>query len=252
MGPEMFSLAGRVALVTGGNGGLGRVIAAGLRAAGASVAVTGRDRARNASAAREFGSESVFELDVRDEDAVDRVVGELSERHGAFDVLVNNAGTIQGFGALRMSRGDWEATLETNLGGAFACARSASRAMIAGGRGGKIINIASVYAEVGTPAVPHYAASKAGLLGLTRSLAVELAEHDIQINAILPGFYETEAAGGNVSAERRQQVIARTPVGRWGRPEELIGPVVFLASAASSYVTGASLVVDGGFLVSPR
>jgi NAD(P)-dependent dehydrogenase (short-subunit alcohol dehydrogenase family) len=229
----MFSLAGRVALVTGGNGGLGRVIAAGLRAAGASVVLTGRDRARNASAAREFGSENVFEVDVRDEDTVDRVVGEVLERHGALDVLVNNAGMIQGSGALRMSRGDWETTLATNLGGAFACARSAARAMIAGGRGGKIINIASVYAEVGTP-------------------AVELAEHNILVNAILPGFYETEAAAGNVSTDRRKQVIARTPVGRWGRPEELVGPVVFLASGASSYVTGASLVVDGGFLVSPR
>jgi NAD(P)-dependent dehydrogenase (short-subunit alcohol dehydrogenase family) len=247
----LFSLQGRVALVTGGNRGLGLVLARGLRAAGATVAVTGRDATRNAAVAAELGAEAVHELDVRDDEAVARVVAAVVERHGALDVLVNNAGAIQAYGALRMSPDDWRATIEANLTGAFLCARHAAAAMVERGRGGKIVNIASVYALVGTPAVPHYAAAKAGLVGMTRSLAVELAPHDIQVNAILPGVYDTEMSRQHISAERRLEFERRTPAGRWGRPEELIGPLLLLASGASSYVTGVALPVDGGYLISP-
>jgi len=251
MAGDLFSLEGRVALVTGGNAGLGRAMARGLREAGAVVAVTGRDPGRNEHAAREFGEEAVHVMDVRDEDAVGRVVATVVSRHGSLDVLVSNAGLIQGFGALRMSAADWAATLDTNLTGAFLCARHAAAAMAAGGRGGAIVSIGSVYSALGTRAVPHYAAAKAGLVGLTRSLAVEFAPDRIRVNAILPGFYDTDMAREHVSAERRAEVTRRTPAGRWGEPEELVGPVVFLASAASSYVTGACLPVDGGFLISP-
>ena len=252
MTAELFSLEGRVALVTGGNGGLGRTMALGLSAAGATVVVTGRDATKNAAAANELGEDAVEELDVRDEVAVERVVQHVVGRHGRLDVLVNNAGAIHGHGALRMTRADWDATIETDLSGAYLCARHAARTMIDGDRGGAIINIASIYGQIGTPAVPHYAAAKAGLLGLTRSLAVELAPHGIRVNAILPGVYDTEMSRENISTERRAQVTARTPAGRWGDPQELVGPVVFLASDASSYVTGIALPVDGGFLISPR
>jgi NAD(P)-dependent dehydrogenase (short-subunit alcohol dehydrogenase family) len=252
VGLELFSLAGRVALVTGGNGGLGLAMALGLRDAGARVSVTGRDPDKNRSAADQLGDDAVHPLDVRDEAAVEELVAAVAERHGGLDVLVNNAGGVWGFGALDMDRADWDATVDTDLTGAYLCAKHAARGMLARGRGGTIINIASVYGAIGTPAVPHYAAAKAGLIGLTRSLGVELAPHGIRVNALLPGVYETEAAQGNFSDERRAEVTRRTPAGRWGRPEELVGPVVFLASDASSYVTGVELPVDGGFLISPR
>ena len=248
---ERFSLEGRVALVTGGNAGLGRTMARGLREAGATVAVTGRDPGRNADVAAELGADAVHALDVRDEEGVRRVVGEVVERHGSLDLLVNNAGAIQGFGALRMSAEDWTVTLEANLTGSFLCARHAAAAMVEGGRGGAIVNVGSVYSLIGTPAVPHYAAAKAGVVGLTHSLAVELAPHGIRVNAILPGVYDTEMSRQNISEERREEMSRRIPSHRWGDPQELVGPLVFLASDAASYVTGACLPVDGGFLISP-
>jgi 2-deoxy-D-gluconate 3-dehydrogenase len=215
---DLFSLNGRVALVTGGNGGLGRAMALGLRAAGARAAITN-----------------------------------VVEQFGRLDILINNAGVVLANGPVtEMSRAEWDGVLETNLTGAFLCSKHAARAMIRGGRGGKIINIASIYACYGPPDFAHYPSAKAGLLGLTRALAVELAQHEIQVNAILPGWFSTAMTGNMPETALGEQIRRKTPAGRWGEPPDLIGAAVFLASRASNFVTGAQLAVDGGYLVADR
>jgi 2-dehydro-3-deoxy-D-gluconate 5-dehydrogenase len=251
---ELFSLAGRVALVTGGNGGLGRAMALGLRAAGARVAVTGRDSRKNMQVAAELGSDgAVLTLDVRSEDAVAAAVVDVLERFGRLDILVNNAGVALSNGSVtNMPRADWDMVIETNMTGAFLCAKHAGRAMISAGHGGKILNIASIYARYGAPDFAHYSSAKAGLVGLTRALAVELAPHNIQVNAILPGWFQTAMTGDMPVTELGEQIRRKTPAGRWGEPTDLVGATVFLASRASDFVTGAELAVDGGYLVADR
>jgi 2-deoxy-D-gluconate 3-dehydrogenase len=250
MSLQLFSLHGKTALVTGGNGGLGRALALGLREAGAAIALTGRDPAKNAAVKEEFGADAlVLPLDVREEPAVERAVAAVVERFGRLDILVNNAGLLRMDNATELSRADWDAVLETHLTGAFLCAKHAARAMRAGGRGGKIINIGSIYSLFGFQRASAYAAAKAGLLGLTRSLAIELAPHNIQVNAILPGWYETDLTRGMPATPLGETIRRKTPAGRWGEPHELVGAAVFLASAASSFVTGAALPVDGGYAI---
>ncbi len=250
MDEALFSLAGRVALVTGGNGGLGRAIARGLRRFGAAVAVSGRDREKNALAAAEFGQHLVFELDVRSEAAVEEVVALVVERLGGLDVLVNNAGVGRGGAVTELERGDWDAVVESHLTGSFLCSKHAARRMGAA-RTGKIVNIGSMYSLFGPPRFAPYAAAKAGILGLTRSLAVELAPR-IQVNAILPGWFETDLTRWITETPRRDEIRRRTPAGRWGEPDDLVGTAVFLASPASDFVTGAAIPVDGGYAVSDR
>jgi 2-deoxy-D-gluconate 3-dehydrogenase len=249
----MFSLQGKTALITGGNGGLGRAIALGLRDAGARVAVTGRTATKNAAVARELGSDhAVYKLDVRDEEAVRRTTAAVVKDFNRLDILVNNAGLVIGGPVLEMSRADWDAVIETNLTGSFLCAKHAAKAMVAQGEGGKIINIGSIYSLYGTPEFAEYGSSKAGILGLTRALAIELALHNIQVNAILPGWYETEMTREEATSEIGDQIRRKTAAGRWGEPEELVGTAVFLASAASDFVTGAHIPVDGGYLITER
>jgi 2-deoxy-D-gluconate 3-dehydrogenase len=252
VGLEQFSLDGKVALVTGGNGGLGKAMAVALREAGARVAVTGRDPDKNAAVQAELPGALVLPLDVRDEAAVERAVASVVDGFGRLDVLVNNAGQSRGGPALEMTLDNWRAVVDTHLTGAFLCAKHAARAMIAGGQGGKIINISSIYARYGPPDFADYAAAKAGQLGLTHALAVELAPHRIQVNAILPGWFETDLTRGMPATPLGEQLRAKTPAGRWGEGRELAGTVVYLASAASDFVTGAELVVDGGNLVADR
>jgi 2-deoxy-D-gluconate 3-dehydrogenase len=249
---NLFSLEGRVALVTGGNGGLGRAVARGLAAAGAQVAVTGRDETKNSEAAIEFGTERVFRLDVREEAAVERAIAAIVERFGNFDVLVNNAGLFRGGSALDLSLDAWDAVIGTHLTGSFLCAKHAARAMASAGRGGKIINIGSMYSIFGAPRFADYAAAKTGILGLTRSLAVELAPARIQVNAILPGWYETDLTRGLPAKPMGEQIRRRTPAGRWGLPEDLVGTAIYLASPASDFVTGICIPVDGGYHVADR
>lgn len=250
---NLFSLHGRVALITGGNGGLGRAIALGLQEAGAQVAVTGRDAAKNALIAHELGDhEAVLALDVRDEEAVTETVAQVVQRWGGIDILVNNAGVAHGTSVLTLSRADWDAVVETNLTGMFLCAKHAAAAMIARGQSGKIVNIGSIYSLFGTPSFAAYGASKAGVLGLTRALAIELAVHHIQVNAILPGWFETDMTGDMPATSLGEEIRRRTPAGRWGHPDDLVGAAVFLSSAASDFVTGAQLVVDGGYSVTER
>jgi 2-dehydro-3-deoxy-D-gluconate 5-dehydrogenase len=252
MSLNLFSLDGRVALVTGGNGGLGRAMARGLAAAGARVLVTGRSDAKNSDVASEFGAEHVISLDVRDEPAVERAIAGIAGRFGRLDVLVNNAGVFRGGSALELSREAWDDVLATHLTGAFLCAKHAGRSMVERGKGGKIVNVGSMYSLFGAPSFADYAAAKAGILGLTRSLAVEFGKARIQVNAILPGWYETDLTRGLPAKPMGEQIRRRTPARRWGDPEDLIGTVVYLASAASDFVTGAHIPVDGGYHVADR
>jgi 2-dehydro-3-deoxy-D-gluconate 5-dehydrogenase len=250
---DMFSLTGRVALITGGNGGLGRAMALAFREAGATVVVTGRDPQKNQAVAQELGqADQVLPLDVYDEPAVERAIGLTCERFGQLDILVNNAGQSRRGSVPEVSKDDWEDILNVNLTGTFLCAKHASRAMIAGQRGGKIINMGSMYSLFGPPNVASYATSKAGLLGLTRSLAVELCHHNIQVNAILPGWYLTQMNSHLQNMPLADYVRRKTPAGRWGNPQDLVGLAILLASTASDFITGAAIPVDGGYSVADR
>jgi 2-deoxy-D-gluconate 3-dehydrogenase len=252
MAQGVFSLEGRAALVTGGNGGIGRAMARGLAGAGAQVAVTGRDPAKNAEAAIEFGDGAVFELDVRGEAEVERTVGAVVARFGGLDILVNCAGLFRGGPAVELDRHAWGEVIDTHLTGSFLCAKHAARAMIAGRRGGKIVNVGSMYSIFGAPRFSDYAAAKTGILGLTRSLAVELAPAGIQVNAILPGWYETDLTRGLPAKPMGEQIRKRTPARRWGQPDDLVGTIVYLTSPASNFVTGVHIPVDGGYHVADR
>lgn len=247
MSLSRFSLTDKVALITGGNGGIGRGIALGLQAAGAAVAVTGRNAEKNAAVAVALGENAlVLPLDVGDEAAVQTAIGAVVARFGRLDILVNNAGIARGGRAAETARADWDAVVDANLTGSYLCAKHAAAAMIAQGTGGKIITIGSMYSYIGAATGVAYCATKAGVLGLTRALAVELAAHNIQVNAILPGWYKTEMTE-RTDTERIRRL---TPANRWGEMDDLVGVSIFLASAASDFVTGADIPVDGGYLIS--
>jgi len=253
MTTPLFSLAGRVALVTGGNGGIGRSIALGFKEHGARVVVTGRNPDKNAAISAELGAgHAVIELDVRDETAVEQAVAEIVAQFGRLDILVNNAGIARRGAVLEMPTEDWRAILETHLTGSFLCARSAARAMVAGGRGGKIINIGSMYSLLGPPNIASYAAAKTGVVGLTRALGVELAVHNIQVNALLPGWHKTDLNRAILDGPLGDEVRHKTPARRLGTPDDLAGAAIFLASPASDFVTATTLVVDGGYSVMDR
>lgn len=249
---SLFDLTGRVAIVTGGNGGIGYGIAEGLAHAGAAVAITGRNIAKGETAVetlRKAGAQALFVAsDVADRDANLRMVETVSSRFGGIDILVNNAGLHVANAANVMTSDEWAADLSINLTGAFLCCQAVYPAMVARGAG-KIVNIASVGAFLGQPFAPNYAASKGGIISLTKALAVEWAKDNIQVNAILPGLVLTEMSGPGqqVAPEFDQMVKIRTPAKRWGKPEDFRGAGVFLASDASAFVTGATIVVDGGY-----
>jgi gluconate 5-dehydrogenase len=247
----MFDLGGRIALVTGAGSGLGLAIARGLAAAGARVVLNGRDRAKLDAAvaglrAEGLGAEAA-DFDVADSDSVQVGVAEVAARVGAIDILVNNAGIQQRAPIVDFSDADWRRLMATNLDGPFYMARAVIPAMQAR-RAGKIINIGSLMSSLARPTTVPYQVSKGGIAMLTRGLAVELAPHNIQVNAIAPGFFRTEmnsALTGN--PEFSAWVEKRTPAGRWAEPDELAGAAVFLASSAAGFVTGQILYVDGGF-----
>ena len=253
MSQELFSLAGRVALITGSNRGIGLGLARGFRDAGARVAITGRDTAKNAEAAAELGeAHAAYALDVGDEAAVKATVAQVVERFGRLDILVNNAGQFIGGSMLETEKADWDAVIATHLSGSFLCAKYAARAMVAVGNGGKIINIGSIYSLFGNPNGASYATVKTGLIGLTRSHAAELGARNIQVNAIMPGWIMTDMTADMPGTPRGDATLGRTPAGRWGKCEDLVGTAVFLASAASDFVTGAAIPVDGGYAISER
>jgi 2-deoxy-D-gluconate 3-dehydrogenase len=250
--PAIFDLSGRVAAVTGGNGGIGLGIARGFAEAGATVAILARDENKNRDALGKLqalgGRALALKLDVTDRAALAPALDEVERALGPVDILVNNAGIARTVGVARGEIGDWDRVIETNLNAAFILARLAARAMIPRRRG-KIINIGSEYSLFGNPIAHSYSASKGALIQLTKSMAVELAPHNIQVNAIVPGWIESDMTAPMKSRPFYQEVLRRTPAGRLGTPAECAGAAIFLASAAADFVTGATLFVDGGYSI---
>jgi 2-deoxy-D-gluconate 3-dehydrogenase len=249
---NLFDLSGRVALVTGGNGGLGRSMALGFAHAGASVAIFGRKQQKNKAVLAEIEAIGVRGLAIRVDvtnDAEREVAFEQVEKTlGPVHILVNNAGTGVVKPVLEESRAGWQEVLDLNLTAMFLLSKTAALSML-GRKAGKIINIASMYSLFGSGLVPAYSASKGAVVQLTKSMAIEFAPHHIQVNAIAPGYFETELTAPLKSLPLYNEVVRRTPAGRWGYPDECAGAAVFLAAPASDYVTGATLVVDGGYSI---
>jgi 2-deoxy-D-gluconate 3-dehydrogenase len=244
---DLFDLTGKVAIVTGGNGGIGLGMARGLKAAGAEVVVSGRNVAKGEAAAVSLGGYFIA-ADVTGKAACDALVAETVARLGRLDVLVNNAGTSVRKAPQDLSEAEWHHVIDTNLTSAFLCSQAAYFAMRGAG-GGKIINIGSMMSLFGTPFAAAYGASKGGIVQLTLSQAAAWAKDNIQVNAVLPGWIETELTEGAKAQVPglNEAVLARTPAGRWGRPDDLAGIAVFLAARASDYVTGTAIPCDGGF-----
>ena len=246
-----FDLGGRVALVTGGGSGLGLAIARGLAAAGASVVLNGRDRAKldaaRAGLAAAGLAADVAPFDVTDEAAVAAGIAGVIAAHGAIDILVNNAGVNVRRPLDAFTAAEWRALQAANVDGPFLVTRAVLPAMKARRRG-KIVNVCSLASDLGRPHIVPYAASKGALKMMTRALAVEVAPFNVQVNGIVPGFFRTEMNAPLVAnAEFSAWVAKRTPAGRWAEPPEIAGAAVFLASPAADYVTGHLLYVDGGF-----
>jgi 2-deoxy-D-gluconate 3-dehydrogenase len=250
--PKIFDLEGRVAVVTGGNGGIGRGIAMGLAGAGAAVAILARNEEKNRTTLQELqtlGARArAHVLDVTDRTSLKPAIDEVEKTLGPIDILVNNAGIALAGGALRGTIEDWDRVIETNLSSCFMLSRLAAQSM-ASRRSGKIINIASEYSLFGNPIAPSYSASKGALIQLTKSMAIELAAHNIQVNAIVPGWIGSDMTAPIKSRPFFEDIIKRTPAGRFGTPEECAGAAIFLASHASDFVTGATIFVDGGYAI---
>jgi len=250
-----FSLSGRVAVVTGGNGGIGLGIARALASAGAAICIVGRNEQKNEVAREEirnrFGVPVIaVRCDVTSEDDVHRAIEETHDKLGLVRILVNNAGINIRKQPEQLTREDWDAVLNTNLTAAMLFSQRVFSDMCQLG-GGKIINIGSMASIFGLPFAAAYAASKGGIVQLTKSLAIAWAKHNIQVNCILPGWIVTELT--NRAREEipglYERALARIPAGRWGEPDDLGGTALFLASDASNYVTGVSIPVDGGYSV---
>jgi 3-oxoacyl-[acyl-carrier protein] reductase len=244
-----IDLSDRAALVTGSTRGIGRAIAETLARAGAKVAVVGRDRTRAEGVAGELpgGGARGFACDVGDVASVTQLVNDVERELGAIDILVNNAGLTRDNLLMRLKDDDWDAVVDANLRGAFASIRAASRGMMKR-RWGRIINIASVVGIVGNKGQANYAASKAGLIGLTKSVAKELASRNILANAVAPGFIETDMTGA-MTPEARTTLSQQIPLERLGTPGDIAGIVGFLASEYAAYITGQVFVVDGGMVM---
>jgi NAD(P)-dependent dehydrogenase (short-subunit alcohol dehydrogenase family) len=249
---QIFSLSGAVALVTGASGALGSHFARVLHAAGAQVVLAARRTDALAALAAELGGRAAaVPLDVTSAEAVTRAFDAAEAAFGVCDVIVNNAGVAVTRPVLQQTEADWDGVLDVNLRGCFLVATEGARRMIAASRPGSIINIASIGGLRILSGVAGYTASKAGLIQLTRQMAVELARHSIRVNALCPGYVETPINAEFFASEAGQAVVKRVPQRRLGRPEDLTGPLLLLASPAGAHMTGATLVVDGGHSVNP-
>ncbi len=251
---KLFDLSGRVAVVTGGNGGIGLGMAKGMAAAGATVVVGGRDAAKNAAAVKELqgmGAKAVaIPVDVLKEESCRALIAGTMKQYGRLDILVNNAGTSVRKQPQDYSAAEWHFVIDSNLTSAFLCSHAAYPEMMKSG-GGKIVNIGSMMSIFGASFATAYAASKGGIVQMTKAMATAWAKDNIQVNAILPGWIDTaltQRARQEV-AGLHDNVLKRTPAGRWGTPDDFAGIAVFLAAAASDFVTGSAITVDGGYSV---
>ena len=247
-----FELTGKVAVVTGGNGGIGLGIAMGLAGAGANIVVAARSVEKTAQALEDIRALGVeahgITVDVTQEPAIQRMVTNTIDHMGRLDILVNNSGIAVRAQPQDLTAAQWDSVVDVNLRAAFLASKEVYSHMVSAG-GGKVVNVGSMYSLFGSDWGAPYAASKAGLVQLTKSLAVAWAKDNIQVNAVLPGWFVTDLTRGIPDADpnRYDNINRRIPTGRWGEPSELGGAAVFLASAASDYVTGAALIVDGGY-----
>ena len=252
MNSKLFDLTGRTALITGSSQGLGFAFARGLAEAGATVVLNGRDEKKLALASAELTAAGLkvatAAFDVTDGAGIERAIARIEAEVAPIDILVNNAGIHRRALLAEMTEAQWREVLDTNLTSAFLVGRQVGPRLIAR-RSGKIINTCSVMSEVCRPTTGNYAAAKGGLKMLTRAMATEWAKHNLQVNGIAPGYFETELNKPLVeNPDFNKWICGRTPAGRWGKPAELVGTVVFLASTASDFVNGQIIYVDGGLL----
>ncbi len=252
MSNRIFSLEGRVALVTGGNSGIGREMALAMRDAGAKVAIGSRRTDRNAEVLEQLGPDgAAFQLDVSDETSVEQTMKAIADRYGRLDILINNAGAVNRKSVFELERSDWDHVMNVNVTGTFLCTKHAARMMKAQG-GGKIVNISSIYGLTAPSKGLQvaYTASKHAIVGLTKVNAVELADYGIQVNAIAPGFFLTEMTAEIKGSPLENALVRRTPSGRLGDTKDIIGTCLYLVSAASDHVTGVCIAIDGGYVAS--
>lgn len=251
MKPNAFDLQDRIAIVTGCNTGLGQGMAIGLAKAGCHIVGVNRSDSTDTRNGVEAVGRQYFEIraDLGSTAAIAGIVDQAVEVFGRVDILVNNAGIIRRQDALEFSEQDWDDVMNVNLKTTFFLSQAVARRFIAQGGGGKIINVASMLSYQGGIRVPSYTASKSGVLGITRLMANEWARHNINVNAVAPGYMETNNTEAlRADEQRNQEILDRIPAARWGTPDDLMAPVVFLASGASNYVNGHTLAVDGGWL----
>ncbi|MDE1160099.1 MAG: 2-dehydro-3-deoxy-D-gluconate 5-dehydrogenase KduD [Neorhizobium sp.] len=246
-----FDLTGKTAIVTGANTGLGQAIAVALAEAGAKVALVGRSSmAETEAMIADVGGQGLpISADLATLDPIERIMDETVSWAGDADILINNAGIIRRADALEFTETDWDAVMDLNLKSVFFLSQAFARRLVAAGKGGKIVNIASLLSFQGGIRIPSYTASKSGLAGLTRLLACEWAARGINVNAIAPGYFSTNNTDAlRADPDRNAAILARIPAGHWGQPKEIGGAAVFLSSEASDYVHGTVLPVDGGWL----
>ena len=250
---KLFDLQGQVALITGGNGGIGGSIAKGFAKAGASVGIFGRNKEKNASTLielNEIGYPAIaLQVDITNSSALEKAVKEVEAELGSINILVNSAGIVsRSGGILNETEEDWQSVIDTQLHAVFRLSKLVAKSMVQKNHG-KILNIGSMYSFFGSGRVPSYSAAKGAVIQLTKSMAIELAEHNIQVNAIAPGWIETDMTAAIKELPLNDEILLRTPAGRWGKPDEIVGTALYLSSKASDFVTGETIRVDGGYAI---